>query len=530
MPRPLSRRTKTAAAAAASSAPAAPRRRGRPPASSQAEPTTTSRVSKRSTKEAKEVEEAPKKAPARRPREPKADAQPFTVAPKYTEVGEVFGLGSGDCGQLGLGPDVLEKEKPAKIDYFANKDIVAVFAGGLHNIALSASGKLYSWGCNDQLALGRSGEETLPAPVEGLEDEVIVDVACGDSISVALTSHGQVYAWGTFRKSTGNFGFRPDINEQRTPLLIEELKNVVQISAGANHIGCTTSDSKVYTWGTNEQRQLGRRVVDRHLKEMSLIPRPINFRPPKTNGKFSRVYCGSYHTFVVHDTAGVFAFGLNNHGQLGVGDTEEHEDPLQVEDLKEREDEDVEMKVGVISAGQHHSMLLTAKGEVYTWGRGDSGQLGHGDNESKSTPQHVKTLDQHISSISAGSYFSLALHSDPLPPAAPSKTQLYGWGYGEMGQLANGSQDEQEPTEFDLKGRVVLCSSAGGQHVVMLLRWKDEDTRKKAVENAVKMDEEVKKKAAEKKAENGNEDENDDEDEEEDKEGKEGGNGDKMET
>ena len=49
---------------------------------------------------------------------------------------------------------------------------------------------MYSWGCNDQKALGRSGEETEPGPVEGLDDVFIVHASCGDSISVALSQDG----------------------------------------------------------------------------------------------------------------------------------------------------------------------------------------------------------------------------------------------------------------------------------------------------------------------------------------------------
>jgi regulator of chromosome condensation len=64
------------------------------------------------------------------------------MEPRYTEIGHVFVVGSGDCGQLGLGPDVLEKERLAIISYFSDKNIVAVFAGGMHNIALDANGKV----------------------------------------------------------------------------------------------------------------------------------------------------------------------------------------------------------------------------------------------------------------------------------------------------------------------------------------------------------------------------------------------------
>lgn len=66
----------------------------------------------------------------------------FPLAPIASAVGDVFVVGSGDCGQLGLGPDVFEKERPGKLDYFADKDIVTVVAGGMHNIAQSKTGKV----------------------------------------------------------------------------------------------------------------------------------------------------------------------------------------------------------------------------------------------------------------------------------------------------------------------------------------------------------------------------------------------------
>jgi regulator of chromosome condensation len=61
---------------------------------------------------------------------------------KYQTIGQVFVVGSGDCGQLGLGTDVFEKERPGKLAYFDELEIVQVFAGGLHTLALSKKGKV----------------------------------------------------------------------------------------------------------------------------------------------------------------------------------------------------------------------------------------------------------------------------------------------------------------------------------------------------------------------------------------------------
>ena len=61
--------------------------------------------------------------------------------------------------------------------------------------------QLYTFGCNDEGALGRDttveGTETEPALVEGLEN--IIQVTAGDSHTAALTEDGRVFAFGNFR-------------------------------------------------------------------------------------------------------------------------------------------------------------------------------------------------------------------------------------------------------------------------------------------------------------------------------------------
>ena len=61
--------------------------------------------------------------------------------------------------------------------------------------------QLYTFGCNDEGALGRDtseeGTETEPALVEGLEK--VVQVTAGDSHTAALTEDGRVFAFGNFR-------------------------------------------------------------------------------------------------------------------------------------------------------------------------------------------------------------------------------------------------------------------------------------------------------------------------------------------
>lgn len=118
---------------------------------------------------------------------------------KSRTTGSVFVFGSGDCCQLGLGEDILSRKKPTEIPFFADKNIVEISAGGLHNLALSLDGSVYSWGCNDEKALGHQQPEWSIGKVDALAHEKIIHIACGDSISAALTESGKVYTWGTFR-------------------------------------------------------------------------------------------------------------------------------------------------------------------------------------------------------------------------------------------------------------------------------------------------------------------------------------------
>ena len=64
--------------------------------------------------------------------------------------------------------------------------------------------QVYTWGCNDEGALGRKasdGEEYLPGLVDKLDDIRVVQVSAGDSHTAALASDGRVYCWGVFRVS-----------------------------------------------------------------------------------------------------------------------------------------------------------------------------------------------------------------------------------------------------------------------------------------------------------------------------------------
>jgi hypothetical protein len=58
--------------------------------------------------------------------------------------GVVLTLGQGDTGQLGLGPDIMERSKPALVKDLSR--VKAVCAGGMHTVCLTKEGKVYTFG------------------------------------------------------------------------------------------------------------------------------------------------------------------------------------------------------------------------------------------------------------------------------------------------------------------------------------------------------------------------------------------------
>lgn len=73
----------------------------------------------------------------------------------------LFLWGDGGCGQLGMGEDVLEKYRPALLNLPDGKKVLQVACGGMHTVALAEDGTVYTWGVNDEGALGRETEGEL---------------------------------------------------------------------------------------------------------------------------------------------------------------------------------------------------------------------------------------------------------------------------------------------------------------------------------------------------------------------------------
>lgn len=276
--------------------------------------------------------------------------------------------------------------------------------------------------------------------------------------------------------SNGPFG----LIKPGEPSLLPELvyssssNRAVKVVSGSDHVVILTDQGDLLTFGCAEQGQLGRvpecfssRGGRKGIQTL-LDPQVVRFRKHKgvPKPKFSDVFCGLYHTFACAQNSRLYAWGLNNYGQLGVDDTDSRYNPelLPADWIKdENSPEPNKCKNLDISGGQHHTVICQ-NGRVYALGRKEYGRLGLGENSDETqVPRSVPELSDVIR-VATGTACSFAV---------TESGDVYSCGMGTNLQL--GSGEEHDLWSFTkilgkkIENRDVISSSAGGQHSALLV-------------------------------------------------------------
>ncbi|ABC74947.1 hypothetical protein [Neodiprion abietis nucleopolyhedrovirus] len=143
----------------------------------------------------------------------------------------VYVCGENIAGQLGIN-NVVNLTKFQKLENLNN--IVKVRAGGLHTVCLDSKGNVYTFGCNDEFALGRktNDENDEACPTRLNLPEKVVDISCGDCHTVFLYASGTVAACGLIRVfvfkiySRINYYIRVFVYETKNYLFAEFVRTI----------------------------------------------------------------------------------------------------------------------------------------------------------------------------------------------------------------------------------------------------------------------------------------------------------------
>ena len=265
-------------------------------------------------------------------------------------------------GLLGHGEGVTRLNTPTRLP--SSLRAMSVSAGAAHSLALAAAGEVWSWGfgLDGRLGHGDLQHQLLPKKIEALADSVVA-VSAGSDHSLALTADGAVWSWGYGGRGRLGHG---DQQDQLLPKKIEAFvgQRVVAVSAGGAHSLILTADGSVWSWGNGVYGLLGHGDRQRQL-----LPKKIE---AFAGQRVVAVSAGERHSLALTADGAVWSWGWADEGQLGHGDQETQLLPKKFEAFAGR-------RAVAVSAGDMHSLARTADGAVFTWGMGEDGCLGHGE-------------------------------------------------------------------------------------------------------------------------------------------------------
>nr|GMC50663.1 PH, RCC1 and FYVE domains-containing protein 1-like isoform X1 [Ipomoea batatas] len=324
-----------------------------------------------------------------------------------TKLGETFSWGEGSFGQLGHGVE-SDIYNPKLINTLSGLKITSAACGEYHTCAITVDGELYTWGDGTYnfclLGHGTGISHWTPKKVRGpLEDKHVSMVSCGPWHSAVVTSMGQLFTFGD-----GTFGAlgHGDHCNTSIPREVETLEGLrtLKVSCGYWHTAAIvefslensdsgeSSTGRLFTWGNGNEGQLG------HGDEASrLVPCCITMLDG-TN--FCQVACGHSITVALTTSGQVYTMGSSDYGQLGIPESTGKLPSCVHGKIKNS-------FIEKIACGSFHVAVLSSQSEVYTWGKGGNGQLGHGENYDRSTPTRVEALkDRCIKSVVCGKNFT----------------------------------------------------------------------------------------------------------------------------
>lgn len=328
---------------------------------------------------------------------------------------KLYSFGKNQYGQLGLG-DTNNRYVPTLIDFEFDGIPSYIQQGYYNTLVITNTGKVYSFGWNQhgQLGLGDTVDRHVPTLIDFQFDGTPIIGQFGDHYVLILTDIGKVYSFGY--NGYGNLGLGDTANRNIPHLIDFEFDGMpLKITQGNYHSFIAANNNKVYSFGWNNRGQLG--LGDTTNRN---IPTLINYQ---FDGNITNIQQGGNHSLILTDTGKVYTFGWNNNGQLGLGDTINRNIPILINFEFDGMPVDIQQ-------GEIHSLVLTDKGKVYSFGDNGFGALGIGNYDDKNIPTLINfDFDGMPVDIRAGDHHSIIF---------TDTNKVYSFGRNDDGQLGLG--------------------------------------------------------------------------------------------
>ncbi len=306
-------------------------------------------------------------------------------------------------------------------------------AGGFHTCA-QTSGSDQCWGDD------RFGQVGDGAPIDASRPNAAVTnassvskIVAGWYQSCAQTNTNAGLCWGS-----GTFGEVGNLTNTDINVTLQnvEVSGLVldDITSEFAHACASGTGIEARCWGWNAFGQLG----DGTQTSASSGVLVVN----NTGANYTAIDAGYEHTCALFDSAQVWCWGRNDHGQLGDGTATDALTMVSAGGFAQD-----------LSAGQYHTCIINTgsgigDGDAECWGRNEWGQVGDASNVSRSTRVIVSSRSRRYTSISTGDFHSCAVQSATAGTDGRPAGTGWCWGLNNQGELGNGTfTDANEPVE-----------------------------------------------------------------------------------
>eukprot|EP00929_Paragymnodinium_shiwhaense_P001429 TRINITY_DN101669_c0_g1_i1.p1 TRINITY_DN101669_c0_g1~~TRINITY_DN101669_c0_g1_i1.p1 ORF type:complete len:1071 (-),score=245.34 TRINITY_DN101669_c0_g1_i1:172-3384(-) len=221
----------------------------------------------------------------------------------------------------------------------------------------------------------KDSKEAVECPEFETIDGSIRQIAIGEKHLLVLTMDGRVYSRGVAMYGSAGHGGAKDIPEFK-PVPGLQNRNVRFVAAGPYFSIAVTQEADVFSWGQSFNCESGL------VSKVDAVPR---FAPAVTPFRVTQVSCGQAHVLACTEMQQCVAWGENTCGQLGVGQKSKPTYKPQVIDA-------IPSQVALVSAGWAHSLAVGVDGRAYSWGLNSHGQLGLGDTKVRLAPNLIHAL------------------------------------------------------------------------------------------------------------------------------------------
>jgi alpha-tubulin suppressor-like RCC1 family protein len=338
-----------------------------------------------------------------------------------TNTDQVYAWGYNASGQLGVG-DQISRSTPTLISVGGSAKIIKVASDtGGNTFFLTESGDLYGCGLNTYGNLGIGNVNATSVPTLVLGGFKWSDVWAADFRTFGLTTSGSLYSWGV--NINGELGLG-DVTPRSSPVLVLGGIPFASVSLDPTNSGnptlAITTSGAMYGWGINNHGQLG-------IGNVTAQSSPVLVLGGQT---WSSVVDFAGQIIGLNTSGAAYVWGVTQNGNTSVPINTSGSSPVLVSGGLNFS------KIDCVSYTPDTSLYgITTTGILYAWGGNGVGQLGVGDITSRSSPVLVAggyTFDQVYAFQTGGNDQATILGVDV-------NGRVYAWGSSAEGVLGNGS-------------------------------------------------------------------------------------------